>query len=128
DGEIDFQKFCTKNNQRGITGGIAQKISILADSFNSQRPYYDYQLYFKKRPLDADSNFYLQTDPNGKKLETGIVSNILDLINETGIEIDGLLTNHSERKTSAQLMQDINVEEQVIMNITGHLLMQYENI
>jgi len=43
-----------------------------------------------------------------------------DLANKTGIEVDGLLTNHSGRKTSAQLMQDVNVEEQVIMNITGH--------
>ncbi|CAG8690656.1 12795_t:CDS:1, partial [Funneliformis mosseae] len=43
-----------------------------------------------------------------------------DLIHETGIEIDSLLTNHFGRKISAQLMQDINVEEQIIMNITGH--------
>ncbi|CAG8499221.1 16939_t:CDS:2 [Funneliformis mosseae] len=57
---------------------------------------------------------------NGKKLKTGIVKQHIgknslskfmkDLIHETGIEIDGLLTNHSGRKISAQLMQDINVE------------------
>ena len=38
---------------------------------------------------------------------------------KTGIKVDGL-TNHSGRKTFAQIMQDDNVEEQVIMNIAGH--------
>jgi hypothetical protein len=43
-----------------------------------------------------------------------------DLAHKTGIEVNGLLTNHSGRKTFAQLMQDADVDEQVIMNITGH--------
>ena len=59
DGGIDFQKFRSKNNQRGIMGSIAQKISILADSPNSKGLCYDYQLYFEKRPSDSDANFYL---------------------------------------------------------------------
>src|SRR6185437_12384626 len=43
-----------------------------------------------------------------------------DLVHKTGIEVDGLLTNHFGCKTAAQLMQDKDIEEQVIMNITGH--------
>src|SRR5438876_553693 len=32
----------------------------------------------------------------------------------------GLLTNHSGRKTVAQILQDANVSEDAIMGITGH--------
>ncbi|CAG8628359.1 4962_t:CDS:2, partial [Funneliformis mosseae] len=43
-----------------------------------------------------------------------------ELVHKSGIEVDGLLTNHYGRMTSAQLMQNVNAEEQVIMKITGH--------
>ncbi|CAG8823157.1 13708_t:CDS:2, partial [Racocetra persica] len=78
-------RFQAKNNQRGVIGGAAQKVPILADLSNFRGPCYDYRLYFEKRPLDANQEFYLQTNPK-----------------------------------SAQLMQDKDIEEQVIMNITGH--------
>ena len=45
---------------------MAQKIPIPANSFNSKGPCYDYQLYFKKRPPDSATNFYLQPDPKCK--------------------------------------------------------------
>ncbi|CAG8483059.1 962_t:CDS:2, partial [Racocetra persica] len=63
DGGIDFQRFRAKNNQRRVIGGAAQKVPILADSSNFRGPCYDYHLYFKKRPLDANQEFYLQTNP-----------------------------------------------------------------
>jgi hypothetical protein len=53
-------------NQRGVMGGMAQKVPIPADPHNSKGPCYDYKLYFEKRPLDAEPNFYLQTNSKCK--------------------------------------------------------------
>ncbi|CAG8729375.1 14504_t:CDS:2, partial [Racocetra persica] len=51
------------DNQREVIGDAAQKVPILANSPNSRGSYYDYHLYFEKRPLDANQEFYLQTNP-----------------------------------------------------------------
>ena len=66
DGGIDFQRYRAKNNQRGVMGGAAQKVPIPADPPNSRGPCYDYKLYFEKRPIDAEPDFYLQTNPKCK--------------------------------------------------------------
>ncbi|CAB4394667.1 unnamed protein product [Rhizophagus irregularis] len=55
---------------RGVMGGIAQRIPIPADPPNSGGPCYDYKLYFEERPVDAESDFYLQANPRWQ--ETGI--------------------------------------------------------
>ncbi|CAB4380987.1 unnamed protein product [Rhizophagus irregularis] len=85
-------------------GGVAQKIPIPADPPNSGGPCYDYKLYFEKRPVDAESDFYLQANPRWQ--ETGIwyrkqhigrnnLSGFMKaLAQETGIDVNGL-TNHS---------------------------------
>ena len=36
----------------------------------------------------------------------------------------GLLTNHSGRKTVAQILQDANVPEDAIIGVTGHISVQ----
>ena len=47
-----------------------------------------------------------------------------DLAHKTGIETNGLLTNHSGRKTFAQLMQDADVDEQIQPFAAGKLITQ----
>ncbi|CAG8656279.1 1217_t:CDS:2 [Funneliformis mosseae] len=61
--------------------------------------------YLSKRPSGASKNFYLYINP---LCRTFIC----------------LLTNHSGHKTVAQILQDANISEDVIMGVTGHKSIQ----
>ncbi|CAG8829892.1 42130_t:CDS:2 [Gigaspora margarita] len=46
---------------------------------------------------------------------------IKDSENKVKVQLpDGILTNHSGKKTAAQIFQDADISEDAIMNITGH--------
>ncbi|CAB5376175.1 unnamed protein product [Rhizophagus irregularis] len=105
---LQFLRYTSKNNQRGIQGGKAQIISIPADDSG---PCTDIKYYLSKRPDLSDDNFYLQ--PNPSWLENGIwykTSHIgknrlnkfmQNIGRETQIDIPiELLSNHSGRKTA----------------------------
>jgi hypothetical protein len=129
---LQFFRYISKNNQRGIQGGQAHVISIPA---NDNGPCSDIQLYLSKRPPSADENFYLQ--PNPSWLETGIwyrtahvgknkLGKFMQKIGretQTDIPIE-LLSNHSGRKTATQVLQDQEIPEQAIMQLTGHKSVQ----
>src|SRR6266498_4626030 len=57
---LQFFRYISKNNQRGIQGGNAHIISIPADD---NGPCSDIQFYLSKRPSSADEHFYLQPNP-----------------------------------------------------------------
>ncbi|CAB5096651.1 unnamed protein product [Rhizophagus irregularis] len=132
-GGLKFFRYISKNNQRGIQGGQAHIISIPADN---NGPCSDIQLYLSKRPPSGDENFYLQPN-NTSWLETNIwyktdhvgknkLGNFMKKIGrETQIDIPiELLSNHSGRKTATQILQDQEVPEQAIMQLTGHKSVQ----
>ncbi|GES94698.1 zinc finger MYM-type protein 2-like [Rhizophagus clarus] len=135
-GGLKFFRYISKNNQRGIQGRQAYIILILA---NDNGPCSDIQLYLSKRPpsaKDTDENFYLQPN-NTSWLETNIwyktdhigknkLGNFMKKIGrETQIDIPiELLSNHSEHKTATQILQDQEVPEQAIMQLTGHKSVQ----
>ncbi|CAB5373840.1 unnamed protein product [Rhizophagus irregularis] len=132
-GGLKFFRYISKNNQRGIQGGQAHIISIPADN---NGPCSDIQLYLSKRPPSGDENFYLQPN-NTSWLETNIwyktdhvgknkLGNFMKKIGrETQIDIPiELLSNHSRRKTATQILQDQEVPEQAIMQLTGHKSVQ----
>ncbi|CAG8795254.1 33458_t:CDS:2, partial [Racocetra persica] len=75
------------DNQREVIGGAAQKVSIPADSPNFRGPCYDYQtgIWYRKQHISRNS----------------LSGFMKDLVHKTGIEVDGLLTNHSGQKTAA---------------------------
>jgi hypothetical protein len=129
---LQFFRYTSKNNQRGIQGGKAQIISIPADDSG---PCTDIKYYLSKRPDLSDDNFYLQ--PNPSWLENGIwykTSHIgknrlnkfmQNIGRETQIDIPiELLSNHSGRKTATQVLQDEEIPEQAIMQLTGHKSVQ----
>ncbi|CAG8848773.1 21289_t:CDS:1, partial [Racocetra persica] len=120
-----------KNNQRGIQGGNAYCIQLPPDSSDIPGPVSDFTKYIFKRPLGAFDNFYLQPSPNWH--DTNIwylkthcslnrVGNFMkDIRQKVKVKLlDGILTNHSGRKTAAQILQDADILEDAIMNITGH--------
>ncbi|CAB5387131.1 unnamed protein product [Rhizophagus irregularis] len=129
---LQFFHYTSKNNQRGIQGGKAQIISIPADDSG---PCTDIKYYLSKRPDLSDDNFYLQ--PNPSWLENGIwyktshigknrLNKFMQNIGlETQIDIPiELLSNHSGRKTTTQVLQDEEIPEQAIMQLTGHKSVQ----
>jgi len=61
---LQFFRYISKNNQRGIQGGRAHIISIPADD---NGPCTDIKYYLSKRPDLADNNFYLQPNPSWLK-------------------------------------------------------------
>ncbi|CAB5377561.1 unnamed protein product [Rhizophagus irregularis] len=110
----------------------AQIISIPADNSG---PCTDIKYYLSKRPDLSDDNFYLQ--PNPSWLENGIwykTSHIgknrlnkfmQNIGRETQIDIPiKLLSNHSGCKTATQVLQDEEIPEQAIMQLTGHKSVQ----
>ncbi|GBC10894.2 zinc finger MYM-type protein 2-like [Rhizophagus irregularis DAOM 181602=DAOM 197198] len=95
----------------------------------------DIKYYLSKRPDLSEDNFYLQ--PNPSWLENGIwykTSHIgknrlnkfmQNIGRETQIDIPiELLSNHSGRKTATQVLQDEEIPEQAIMQLTGHKSVQ----
>ncbi|CAG8769451.1 5940_t:CDS:1, partial [Ambispora leptoticha] len=56
-GGLQFFRYTSKNNQRGLQKGQAQVISIPLDTVG---PCDDIKFYLSKRPSVADSKFYLQ--------------------------------------------------------------------
>ncbi|CAB5364372.1 unnamed protein product [Rhizophagus irregularis] len=121
---LQFFRYTSKNNQRGIQGGKAQIISIPADDSG---PCTDIKYYLSKRPDLSDDNFYLQ--PNPSWLENGIwyktshigKNRLNKFMQNIGRE---LLSNHSGRKTATQVLQDEEIPEQAIMQLTGHKSVQ----
>ncbi|CAG8498641.1 7048_t:CDS:1 [Diversispora eburnea] len=120
-------RYTSKNNQRGLHNGNANIINIPADS----ELYSDVKLYFSKRPICEENNFYLQLNLNWT--ETGFwyksnhvgknkLSNFMqDIGQRTQIDISfDALSNHSGHKTAAQCLQDNNISEQAIMQLTEH--------
>ncbi|CAG8780450.1 8373_t:CDS:2, partial [Racocetra persica] len=82
-----------KNNQREIQGGNAHCIQLLPNSSDIPGPVSNFTKYISKRPL-------------GQKVKVKLP--------------DGILTNHSGRKTAAQILQDADIPEDAIINITEH--------
>ncbi|CAG8566987.1 5021_t:CDS:2 [Cetraspora pellucida] len=120
-----------KNNQQGIQGGNAHCIQLPPDSSDIPGPVSDVTKYISKHPLDVSDNFYLQPNPNWHdtniwylKAHCGLnrVGNFMRNIGQkVKIKLpDSILTNHSGRKTAAQILQDVDIPEDAIMNITGH--------
>nr|CAG8607240.1 2196_t:CDS:2 [Entrophospora candida] len=102
DGGLLFRHYCSKNNQRGIEGGVSQDIHLPPNS----EAINDINKYLSKRSNGASEKFYLQ-------------------INQLWLDLPpGILTNHSGRKTVAQILQDANVPEDAIMGVTGHKSIQ----
>ncbi|CAB5364429.1 unnamed protein product [Rhizophagus irregularis] len=106
------------------------------ENADNNGPCSDIQLYLSKRPPSGDENFYLQPN-NTSWLETNIwyktdhvgknkLGNFMKKIGrETQIDIPiELLSNHSGRKTATQILQDQEVPEQAIMQLTGHKSVQ----
>ncbi|CAI2188668.1 8322_t:CDS:2, partial [Funneliformis geosporum] len=99
-------------------GGIAQKVPIPVDLPNTRGPCYDYQLYFEKKPLDAESDFYLQTNPKY-------------LANKTGIEVDGHRSIDAIRKYKVPNdQQKMDTLQHIIStyNLQDHQESQIKNI
>jgi integrase len=131
DGSLIFRRYRSKNNQRGIEGGSAQDIHLPLGS----EAITDINKYLSKRPSGAPENFYLQVNPlwreSGiwyKKTHCGVnrVGNFMKDIGKS-VKVDlppGILTNHSGRKTVAQILQDADVPEDAIMGVTGHKSVQ----
>ncbi|GBC49482.2 activating transcription factor 7-interacting protein 1 isoform X1 [Rhizophagus irregularis DAOM 181602=DAOM 197198] len=126
---LQYPKITTDNPKGLLYRGQAYIISIPADN---NGPCSDIQLYLSKRPPSGDENFYLQPN-NTSWLETNIwyktdhigknkLGNFMKKIGrETQIDIPiELLSNHSGRKTATQILQDQEVPEQAIMQLTGH--------
>lgn len=126
-----FCRYRSKNNQRGIEGGAAQNIHLPPNSESAN----DIKKYLSKRSSGASKNFYLHINPLWR--ETGIwykqthygsnkVGNFMkDIEKSVKVELPfGLLTNHSGRKTVAQILQDANIPEDAIMGVTGHKSIQ----
>ncbi|RIA98535.1 hypothetical protein C1645_812595 [Glomus cerebriforme] len=94
---LQFFRYISKHNQRGINGGEAQIISIPDDN-------------------NADENFYLQPNPywiTGSWYRTAHVRKnrlnkfMQNIGCETQIDIPiELLSNHFEHKTATQILQD----------------------
>ncbi|CAG8825220.1 25999_t:CDS:2, partial [Gigaspora margarita] len=119
-GGLQFFHYTSKNNQRGLQKGQAQVISIPLDTVE-QEP--------------SDPEFYLQ--PNSNWLESGIwykknhveKNKLINFMHEIGhitkinIPIESL-TNYSGRKTAAQCLQDHNIPEQAIIQLTEHKSIQ----
>ncbi|CAB5181263.1 unnamed protein product [Rhizophagus irregularis] len=106
------------------------------ENTDNNGPCSDIQLYLSKRSPSGDENFYLQLN-NTSWLETNIwyktdhvgknkLGNFMKKIGrETQIDIPiELLSNHSGRKTATQILQDQEVPEQAIMQLTGHKSVQ----
>ncbi len=131
DGSLIFHRYRSKNNQHGIEGGFAQNIHLLSKS----EAITDINKYISKCPVGASENFYLQVNPlwheSGvwyKKTHCGVnrVGNFMKDIGKL-VKVDlppGILTNHSGRKTVAQILQDADVPEDAIMGVTGHKSIQ----
>jgi len=130
-GDILFHRYHSKNNQRGIQGGSAQVIHLPPGSEYIN----DITKYLSKRSNDASKYFYLHANPFWR--ETGIwykdkqcginkTSNFMkDIGNSVKVKLpSGLLTNHSGRKTAAQILQNADVPEDAIMEVTGHKSVQ----
>ncbi|CAB5376234.1 unnamed protein product [Rhizophagus irregularis] len=95
----------------------------------------DINKYLSKRPSGAPENFYLQVNPlwreSGiwyKKTHCGVnrVGNFMKDIGKS-VKVDlppGILMNYSGRKTVAQILQDADVPEDAIMEVTGHKSVQ----
>ncbi|CAG8790202.1 8542_t:CDS:2, partial [Racocetra persica] len=95
----------------------------------------DIKFYLSKRPSVADPEFYLQ--PSSDWIESGnwykknhvgknkLMNFMCEIGRITQIDIPmELLTNHSGQKTAAQCLQDNNIPEQAIMQLTGHRSVQ----
>ncbi|CAG8486793.1 13812_t:CDS:2, partial [Racocetra persica] len=131
-GGLQFFHYTSKNNQRGLQKGQAQVILILV---NAVGPYDDIKFYLSKQPSLADSEFYLQL--NSDWMESGIwykknhvgKNKLMNFMRKIGCitQIDipiELLTNYSGQKTAAQCLQDRDIPEQAIMQLTGHKSVQ----
>lgn len=106
DGGLLFRHYCSKNNQRGIEGGVSQDIHLPPNS----EAINDINKYLSKHSNGASEKFYLQINQLWR--ETGIwykkkhcgfnrVGNFMKDIGKS-IKVDlppGILTNHSGRKT-----------------------------
>ncbi|CAG8787997.1 24643_t:CDS:2 [Gigaspora margarita] len=127
----------------GIEEGNAHCIQLPPDPPNISGPASDLTKYISKHPLDASSNFYLQLNPNWRdasiwylKTHCGLnkVGNFMkDIGQKVKVKLlEGILANHSGRKSAAQILQDSNVLEDAIMNIAGHQSLQgvraYKNV
>ena len=131
DGGLLFRRYRSKNNQRGIEGGVSQDIHLPPNS----EAINDINKYLSKRSNGVSEKFYLQINQLWR--ETGIwykkkhcgfnrVGNFMKDIGKS-IKVDlppGILTNHSGHKTVAQILQDANVPEDAIMGVTGHKSIQ----
>ncbi|GBC04743.1 hypothetical protein RclHR1_05840004 [Rhizophagus clarus] len=135
-GGLKFFRYISKNNQRGIQGELRNCSSLTAIQLqNPQYCGFDKSIAAPSLP-SADENFYLQPN-NTSWLETNIwyktdhigknkLGNFMKKIGrETQIDIPiELLSNHSEHKTATQILQDQEVPEQAIMQLTGHKSVQ----
>ncbi|RIA96081.1 hypothetical protein C1645_815905 [Glomus cerebriforme] len=101
---------------------------------NLQEHEFDIQFYLSKRSPSADKNFYLQPNPywiTGSWYRTAYVRKnrlnkfMQNISCETQIDIPiELLSNHSGCKTATQILQNQEVPEQAIMQLTGHKSIQ----
>ncbi|CAG8846409.1 32579_t:CDS:2, partial [Gigaspora margarita] len=104
DGSILFYHYYSKNNQCGILGSATQNIHLPSDLPRITGLVSDIVKYISKHPSD-----------------TSIQNFIKDIGNKVKVQLpDGILTNHSGRKTAAQILQDADIPENAIMNITRH--------
>ncbi|GES72690.1 zinc finger MYM-type protein 2-like [Rhizophagus clarus] len=126
-GSLIFRRYHSKNNQYGIEGGSAQDIHLPSIS----EAITDINKYLSKRPSGAPKNFYLQVNPLWRESGVWYKKHIVEgnFMKDIGksVKVDpppGILTNHSGRKTVAQILQDTDVPEDAIMGVTGHKSVQ----
>ncbi|CAG8470388.1 20518_t:CDS:2 [Gigaspora rosea] len=114
-----------KNNQQGIQEGDAQQIHPLFDTPGTFGPVSDIVNYIYKHPSDTSSNFYSQPNPNWRdtsiwytKTYCGINRDrnfMKDIKQKIKVKLPkGILTNHSGRKTAAQILQDVDISEDAL--------------
>ncbi|CAG8806189.1 28485_t:CDS:2, partial [Racocetra persica] len=102
-----------------IQGDDVQQIHLLSDSPCTFGPVSDLVNYISKHPSDAPSNFYLHPNLNW------IRNFMKDIKQKIKVKLpEGILTNHSGRKTATQILQDANILENAIINVTGHKSIQ----
>ncbi|CAG8573068.1 24710_t:CDS:2, partial [Racocetra persica] len=98
-----------KNNQQGIEEENAQCIQLLADQSDTLEP--------PNQNWRETSIWYLKTH-----CDLNRVKNFMkDIGQKVKVKLpDNALTNHSGRKTITQILQNVNIPEDPIMNITEH--------
>ncbi|CAG8757923.1 336_t:CDS:2 [Gigaspora rosea] len=109
-------KTASHTSTKGLNDRDAQAETISLP--NNKEIIDDYELYFTKHPVNAIANFYLKPCTANDRYFRHICET-------TDITIgDRIISNHSGRKTTVQVLKGLGYSDSVVMSITRHRTQQ----